>query len=107
VWEVRGEWLGRLRAEFPEWGFLFDPFAGVWVGVRGRWRTEVAVTGIELYERLKAQRPKKGGDSEWAGTVKATATGRRQRTATSRRVDVGEPAARTTIRATAREVSER
>lgn len=52
AWDQRGEWLARLRQEFPHWGFLVDPFRGVWVGVRGRARIEVAPTAIELYDRL-------------------------------------------------------
>lgn len=34
--------LARLRAEFPGWGFLFDPWAAAWVAVRGRRHIHVA-----------------------------------------------------------------
>ncbi|MEV0401150.1 hypothetical protein [Actinoallomurus sp. NPDC050550] len=47
-------WLARLRGEFPRWGFIHDPFADVWIAVRGRGRTEVAATAFELCERLTA-----------------------------------------------------
>ncbi|GAA4632289.1 hypothetical protein GCM10023196_065090 [Actinoallomurus vinaceus] len=47
-------WLARLRREFPRWGFIHDPFARVWIAVRGRDRTEVAATAFELRERLTA-----------------------------------------------------
>jgi hypothetical protein len=46
-------WLGRLRQEFPQWGFLHDPFRGRWLGVRGRMLVE-AQTAQELWERLAA-----------------------------------------------------
>ncbi|GAB3965111.1 hypothetical protein GCM10029978_027120 [Actinoallomurus acanthiterrae] len=49
-----GPWLARLRWEFPHWGFIHDPFAHVWIAVRGRGRTEVAGTAFELRERLTA-----------------------------------------------------
>lgn len=47
-------WAAVLRAAFPRWGILHDPFAGVWVAVRGRTRIEVAPTPAALYERLKS-----------------------------------------------------
>lgn len=34
--------LARLRAEFPHWGFYFDPCTCAFVGVRGRDRLHVA-----------------------------------------------------------------
>jgi hypothetical protein len=49
-----GPRLARLRGEFPHWGFIHDPFARVWIAVRGRGRTEVAATAFELRERLTA-----------------------------------------------------
>ncbi|WP_433174750.1 hypothetical protein [Actinoallomurus sp. CA-150999] len=52
-------WLARLRGEFPHWGFIHDPFAGVWIAVRGRGRTEVAATAFELRERLTAASEKR------------------------------------------------
>jgi hypothetical protein len=45
-------WLARLRRDFPDWAFLFDPWAGVWLAVRGRYQTEIAVTAGALHESL-------------------------------------------------------
>ena len=45
-------WLARLRRDFPDWAFLFDPWACVWLGVRGRYRTEIAETAGALHESL-------------------------------------------------------
>lgn len=56
VWEVRWVWLHRLRREFPGWVALFDPFASVWVAVRGRQECVTAATAYELRDRLAARR---------------------------------------------------
>jgi hypothetical protein len=49
-------WLARLRGDFPDWAFLFDPWARVWVAVQGRYRIEIATTANALHESL-ANRP--------------------------------------------------
>jgi hypothetical protein len=46
-------WLARLRRDFPDWAFLFDPWASVWMAVRGRYRIEIATTANALHESLK------------------------------------------------------
>jgi hypothetical protein len=46
-------WLARLRRDFPDWAFLFDPWARVWMAVRGRYRIEIAVTADALHESLR------------------------------------------------------
>jgi hypothetical protein len=46
-------WLARLRRDFPDWAFLFDPWACVWVAVQGRYRIEMAVTADALHESLR------------------------------------------------------
>jgi hypothetical protein len=51
-----GMWLARLRAEFPRWGVLFDPWRSSWVAVRGRHQIEVAPTAIALRDALDARR---------------------------------------------------
>ncbi|MCO5993739.1 hypothetical protein [Actinoallomurus rhizosphaericola] len=56
VWEARWVWLHRLRREFPEWVALFDPFASVWVAVRGRREYVTGATAHELRDRLYARR---------------------------------------------------
>ena len=45
-------WLARLRRDFPDWAFLFDPWASVWMAVRGRYQIEIAVTANALHESL-------------------------------------------------------
>ncbi|MEV5710043.1 hypothetical protein [Actinoallomurus sp. NPDC052274] len=50
-----GSWLARLRAEFPRWGILFDPWRSTWVAVRGRRDIEVAPTAIALQDALAAR----------------------------------------------------
>ncbi|HEX6472118.1 MAG TPA: hypothetical protein VF069_23705 [Streptosporangiaceae bacterium] len=49
-------WLARLRRDFPDWAFLFDPWACVWVAVQGRYRIEMAATANALHESLRNQR---------------------------------------------------
>jgi hypothetical protein len=56
VWEARWSWLDRLRREFPGWIALFDPFASVWVAVRGRHGYVAGATAHELRDRLEALR---------------------------------------------------
>ncbi|MEV5748556.1 hypothetical protein AB0L00_12120 [Actinoallomurus sp. NPDC052308] len=56
VWEARWVWLHRLRREFPGWIALFDPFASVWVAVRGRQGYVTGATAYELRDRLDAVR---------------------------------------------------
>lgn len=51
-------WLARLRAEFPRWGFLFDPWRRSWIAVRGRHQIEVARTAIELRDVLHGRHPR-------------------------------------------------
>lgn len=51
-------WLARLRAEFPRWGFLFDPWRWIWIAVRGRHQIEVARTAIELRDVLHGRHPR-------------------------------------------------
>lgn len=46
-------WLARLRRDFPDWAFLFDPWACVWLAVRGRYQIEIAVTANALHESLR------------------------------------------------------
>jgi hypothetical protein len=46
-------WLARLRRDFPDWAFLFDPWACLWMAVRGRYRIEIAVTANALHESLR------------------------------------------------------
>jgi hypothetical protein len=50
-------WLARLRAEFPRWGFLFDPWRSTWVAVRGRHQIAVAATAVALRDALAGRRP--------------------------------------------------
>jgi hypothetical protein len=45
-------WLARLRRDFPDWAFLFDPWGRVWVAVQGRYRIEMAATAHALHESL-------------------------------------------------------
>lgn len=47
-------WLARLRRDFPDWAFLFDPWARVWMAVRGRYRIEIAATANALHDSLSA-----------------------------------------------------
>ncbi|GAA4628380.1 hypothetical protein GCM10023196_044450 [Actinoallomurus vinaceus] len=56
VWETRWVWLDRLRREFPGWVALFDPFASVWVAVRGREAYVTGATAYELRDRLESLR---------------------------------------------------
>ena len=44
--------LQFLRAAFPHWAFLYDPFAFRWVAVLGKHLTLSAGTPEELAERL-------------------------------------------------------
>lgn len=53
------QWLARLRRDFPAWAFLFDPWAGIWVAVQGRYRMEIAATANALHESL-GKRPGQG-----------------------------------------------
>jgi hypothetical protein len=46
-------WLALLRRDFPDWAFLFDPWAGVWMAVQGRYRIEIAATANALHESLR------------------------------------------------------
>lgn len=46
-------WLARLRRDFPDWAFLFDPWASTWMAVRGRYRIEIAATANALHDSLK------------------------------------------------------
>ncbi|HEU5158423.1 MAG TPA: hypothetical protein VFU43_15620 [Streptosporangiaceae bacterium] len=46
-------WLARLRRDFPDWAFLFDPWACVWVAVQGRYRIEMAASAHALHESLE------------------------------------------------------
>jgi hypothetical protein len=48
----RALWLARLRRDFPDWAFLFDPWARVWVAVQGRYRIQIAATANALHESL-------------------------------------------------------
>jgi hypothetical protein len=50
-----GSWLARLRADFPRWGILFDPWRSTWIAVRGRHDIEVASTAIALHDALTAR----------------------------------------------------
>ena len=45
-------WLARLRRDFPDWAFLFDPWASVWLAVQGRYRIEIAATANALHDSL-------------------------------------------------------
>jgi hypothetical protein len=54
-------WLARLRRDFPDWAFLFDPWASVWVAVQGRYRIEIAATADALHESLGNQRAGRRG----------------------------------------------
>ena len=47
--------LARLRRDFPNWGFLHDPRASVWVAVRGRDLIEVARTPKALHQLMEAK----------------------------------------------------
>jgi hypothetical protein len=49
------DWLARLRRDFPNWGFLYDPRASLWVGVRGRDRIEMARTPSSLHQLMEAR----------------------------------------------------
>lgn len=49
-----GEFLTRLREEFPKLGFVADPPAGAWFAVGDGGFFERGRTGIELRERLIA-----------------------------------------------------
>jgi len=49
-------WLARLRQDFPDWAFIFDPWACVWVAVQGRYRIEIAATANALHESLENRR---------------------------------------------------
>jgi hypothetical protein len=49
------DWLARLRRNVPNWGFLHDPRASVWVAVRGRDRIEVALTPNALHQLMEAK----------------------------------------------------
>jgi hypothetical protein len=40
--------LKLLRATFPDWGFLYDPFAFRWIAVRGQRATITADTPEDL-----------------------------------------------------------
>lgn len=44
--------LARLRADFPHWAFLYDPWAYAWIGVRGKLRIEVTASASELREAI-------------------------------------------------------
>lgn len=44
--------LRTLRAQFPTWAFLFDPFAHRWVALHGRKTTLTADTAAELASRV-------------------------------------------------------
>src|ERR1700746_2152071 len=44
----------KLRARFPRWGILFDPFESVWVAVRGKKTLVAASTAETLTERVEA-----------------------------------------------------
>jgi hypothetical protein len=46
-------WLARLRRDFPDWAFLFDPWACVWLAVQGRYRIEIAATANALHDSLR------------------------------------------------------
>lgn len=45
-------WLSRLRADHPDWAFVYDPFAPRWVAVRGRHEVLDASTAFELADAL-------------------------------------------------------
>lgn len=57
-----GVWLARLRRDFPDWAFLFDPWAGVWMAVQGRYRIEMAATATALHESLGNRRTNRPDD---------------------------------------------
>jgi hypothetical protein len=57
-------WLARLRRDFPDWAFLFDPWAGVWIAVQGRHRIEMAVTANALHESLGNRRSRRHGKND-------------------------------------------
>lgn len=58
VGQVRADpsvFLGRLRAEFPAWGLLHDPFADIWWGLH-HGVTLRACSGIALREQILTSR---------------------------------------------------
>ncbi|MFC0037286.1 hypothetical protein [Actinomadura rayongensis] len=50
-----GDWLARLRRDFPHWAFMYDPLASVWVAVRGRARIEVARNPEQLHVLMQSK----------------------------------------------------
>ena len=52
-------WLARLRRDYRDWAFLFDPWARVWVAVQGRYRIEMAATPNALHESLGNRRARR------------------------------------------------
>jgi hypothetical protein len=46
--------LLKIRAEFPLWGILYDPFRDRWLALQGRGPVVHGGTGLELREQLLA-----------------------------------------------------
>jgi hypothetical protein len=56
-------YLLKIRAEFPLWGILYDPFRDRWLALRGRRIMLHGSTGTELRGQLLALRESHKG---WA-----------------------------------------